>query len=1015
MLQLNAMKKHFIPSSALFVLFVSLFFAGPTSAHAEFSSIPNSGTLGTDGTVTAVIATSSGIYIGGTFSNVGTAIGGTVSVATSTGAILSYPSVNGTVYAIVSDRSGGWYIGGTINQVGSVVRNDVVHILSNNTVDPNFDPNFSGSIPGVFALALSPDGSTLYVGGQFSTVNGVTYNNLVAINTSNGTASTTFNPNMNNPVVALALSSDGSTLYAGGNFTTVGGVAYNFLAAVNASNGVASTTFNPNMNNSVSALVLSSNGSMLYAGGSFSTVAGVTYNYLAAINASNGAASTTFNPNVGSPINALALSPDNSTLYIGGNFSTVGGVTYNHLAAINTSNGAASTTFNPNVNGQISALALSSDGTILYTGGSFTTVGGVTYNRLAAINTSTASATPAFNPNMTNTVNALALSSDGSQLYLGGNSFLINMIPRNNLAHILSNNTVDSAFNPNMNGQVGALTLSSDGSTLYAGGSFTTVGGVAYNRLAAINTSNGAASTTFNPNVNNAIKALTLSSDGALLYTGGSFTTVGGVTYNHLAAINTSTASATPAFNPNVNNIVSALALSSDGTLLYTGGSFTTVGGVTYNRLAAINTSTASATPAFNPNANSIISALALSSDGSTLYAGGNFTTVGGVTYNHLAAINTSTASATPSFSFNLNNSANTLVLSANNSTLYAGGSFSFTTGGVTYSRLMAIDTFTASAKPAFNPAIGAVSALALSPDSSTLYAGGSFGNVNNFVYNNLALFSYINPPTVTTSVPTSVTSSSFTLNGSITNGGGASSTIRGFVYGLSNAYGATTTESGTFNPGAFGANVSSLACNTVYHYAAYAVNSAGTSTYPADATVTTGACPVIAPPASGGSPGGTSAQSQINNLINMGFYGQAQQVAKQNGISILATPVVPGCPAGYICTPIAAPQSPVKAMASTSSPVFTETLKLGATSTQVKQLQIFLNKHGFAVAPSGAGSPGHETSYFGPATKAALMKFQEAHKEEILYPEGLTSPTGYFGASTMKVANALENFLDSV
>ncbi|HTK33474.1 MAG TPA: peptidoglycan-binding domain-containing protein, partial [Candidatus Paceibacterota bacterium] len=51
--------------------------------------------------------------------------------------------------------------------------------------------------------------------------------------------------------------------------------------------------------------------------------------------------------------------------------------------------------------------------------------------------------------------------------------------------------------------------------------------------------------------------------------------------------------------------------------------------------------------------------------------------------------------------------------------------------------------------------------------------------------------------------------------------------------------------------------------------------------------------------------------------------------------------------------------------------------LYLGATGQQVKALQQMLNAKGYTVALSGAGSPGNETAYFGPATSLALKKFQ--------------------------------------
>lgn len=85
----------------------------------------------------------------------------------------------------------------------------------------------------------------------------------------------------------------------------------------------------------------------------------------------------------------------------------------------------------------------------------------------------------------------------------------------------------------------------------------------------------------------------------------------------------------------------------------------------------------------------------------------------------------------------------------------------------------------------------------------------------------------------------------------------------------------------------------------------------------------------------------------------------------------------------------------------------FTQNLKVGATGGEVMAVQKFLNGHGFVIAATGAGSPGNETSYFGPATKAAVIKFQNANAASILTPVGLTAGTGNWFASTRAAANA--------
>jgi uncharacterized membrane protein len=495
-------------------------------------------------------------------------------------------------------------------------------------------------------MVLSSDNSKLYIGGQFATINGVTYNNLAAVTTVDGAAVSSFNPNVNSNVSALALTSDNSKLYFGGQFSLVGGNGYNKIAAVTTIDGVAISAFNPNADSTVSAIALSSDETRLYVGGLFTAIGASTYNRLAEVLTSNGAAVSAFNPNMNGAVSSLLLSADNSKIYVGGSYTAIGSSVYGGLALIATSTGAVDGTFAPNLVANPNALALSSGGTDLFVGGSFLSVGGSVRNRLASVDI-TGKILSSFNPNMDSTVSALVLSPDGTKLYAGGSFTSVAGVTYNRLAGItVSTGAAISAFNPNMVNPVTALAISSDGATLYAGGSFTTVNGATTrNRLAAFTTSNGTVVSAFNPNMSSSVSALALTSDNAILYAGGAFSTVNGATTrNRLAAFTTSNGTVVSAFNPNMGATVSSLALSSDGTKIYAGGTFTTVGVTTYNRLAGIATSTGAAISAFNPNLTSVAigaAALALTPDNSKLYVGGLFTAVGATTRANLAAITT--------------------------------------------------------------------------------------------------------------------------------------------------------------------------------------------------------------------------------------------------------------------------------------------------------------------------------------------------------------------------------------
>jgi hypothetical protein len=89
------------------------------------------------------------------------------------------------------------------------------------------------------------------------------------------------------------------------------------------------------------------------------------------------------------------------------------------------------------------------------------------------------------------------------------------------------------------------------------------------------------------------------------------------------------------------------------------------------------------------------------------------------------------------------------------------------------------------------------------------------------------------------------------------------------------------------------------------------------------------------------------------------------------------------------------------------SSPTFKRTLRQGMSGADVKALQVFLNSNGFPITKTGAGSPGKETMFFGPATAKAVTKFQERHADTILQPYGLKNGTGIVGLNMRELLNS--------
>jgi trimeric autotransporter adhesin len=96
-----------------------------------------------------------------------------------------------------------------------------------------FAPDLNGR---AFFLAASPDHRTLYVGGQFTTVNGLPQSKLVAFDIASGQVSPVV-PNLGVNGSVKAIAAVGSDLYIGGAFTSVSGQPRERLARLSLSGG----------------------------------------------------------------------------------------------------------------------------------------------------------------------------------------------------------------------------------------------------------------------------------------------------------------------------------------------------------------------------------------------------------------------------------------------------------------------------------------------------------------------------------------------------------------------------------------------------------------------------------------------------------------------------------------------------------------------------------------------------------------------------------------------------------
>ena len=212
-------------------------------------------------------------------------------------------------------------------------------------------------------------GNTVYVTGNFVTarppgvpVGGageVSVGHLLAYDIRTGNRISSFNHVLNAQGRSITVSPDQSRIYVGGDFTTVDGQTRSHIAAFDAATGALVSSFAPTVNGTVLGISVASNGAV-YFGGDFNNVAGSTRHNLAAVNASNGSLRA-WAPSADATVWAILVAPNESRVIVGGQFGYIGtSRVYGHTA-LDATTGAVGTwlandTIHDDTNGAIGSL-----------------------------------------------------------------------------------------------------------------------------------------------------------------------------------------------------------------------------------------------------------------------------------------------------------------------------------------------------------------------------------------------------------------------------------------------------------------------------------------------------------------------------------------------------------------------------------------------------------------------------------------------------------------------------------
>jgi hypothetical protein len=656
----------------------------------------------------------------------------------------------GTVYSIVK-WSGNIYIGGSFSSANA--QGGANSVSASNIIGWNGNNWFSlGSGCNSTVRSLVASGSYLYAGGDFSSAGGVANTGYIA-RWNGGSWSAMGTGATGGSVQSLLAVS--TNIYVGGQFTVMGGVSNTaYFAKWDGSAWSSLGLFNQLVSDILSV------GTDLYVTGAFTTVGSVSASRIARWDGT-----TWYALGVGLNSNGQYLAALGTDVYVAGNFSRAGTtINTNYIAKWNGSDwfevqGGSDVTFNRIISGSgVLYLSLSNNGFGGYNG---------LRNLLQWDGNRISQKAIAYTGGY-----AKCVVVSGSDLYVGGSFNIVGDVEANNIAKW--NGSSWSPLGAGCSGIVHAITIS--GTDLYAAGQFIMAGEVLANRIAKWNGSSWSALGT---GANNTLYAVTAS--GSDVYIGGSFTSAGGVTVANIAKWDGTSWSA---LSTGCNNVVYALLAT--GTDVFAGGQFSQAGGIANTGYFAKWSS--SAWSAVGTGANNIVYAIkgtstdlyiggsfsqvssvsntgsiakwngtvwsalgsggggnqinAMALSGSDVYVGGNFTSMGGSSNYYVAKWN-GTAWSSNSMSIGVNSMVNGIAIDSNG-VVCIGGQF--------HKTVQSSHAYVGYGLSVYTPTVKYITATGLTP-STTYYvnviAKDSSNNKTLYTRTNSNTFADTTPPTV--------------------------------------------------------------------------------------------------------------------------------------------------------------------------------------------------------------------------------------------------------------------------
>jgi uncharacterized delta-60 repeat protein len=487
------------------------------------------------------------------------------------------PGPNHNIYAVAVQADGKILVGGQFTHLGADTRNYIGRLHADGALDSGFNP---GADNAVEAIVVQADGKIIVGGWFFSQPS----KRIARLNPDGAIDSGFHLPDGANDIVTdIAVQPDGKVLVAG-TFTFLSSSGRNRIGRL-LTDGRVETTFNPGTDASGTVYALAVRpDARIVVGGAFTTLAGVADPRLGQLRPDGTIDDSVVGP--GYPgandfVFTVAVQADNRVV-VGGQFTALD-IPREKILRTFPGTLNADPSFNPfGAVGTVSSFVLQPDGKILV-GGGFVKLGGFDRFRVGRLNADGTYDASYPLQQINNAVSTIARQPDG-RLVVGGNFTNIGF-PREKIGRFTTqgmvDGVVDTTFNPGADGSVSAVAVQADGKIL-VGGLFGMIGGggtgtTPRQRIARLNT-DGSVDTTFNPGADGDVSAFAIQADGKIVV-GGSFANLGGAARSRIGRLNAD-GTIDPTFNPGVFGQAHSLALQADGKIL-AGGPFTHLGGGT--------------------------------------------------------------------------------------------------------------------------------------------------------------------------------------------------------------------------------------------------------------------------------------------------------------------------------------------------------------------------------------------------------------------------------------------------